>query len=240
MKVSYIFHSGVAVELDTAVLIFDYYKGELPEFDQEKDIYVFSSHRHHDHFSTQIFHLLKDYPKCKYILSNDISITPGLLEQHGVDTEVLSQVTLIGKNETMHIEDGTQPLQIETLASTDEGVAFIVTYEGKVIYHAGDLNWWSWPGESEEEYETMTANFVAEMNKIEDRHFDLAFVVLDPRQEDRYWWGFDYFMRATDTTWAVPIHCWENYAVIDWMIANETSEPYRDHIVKVMDTVELK
>ena len=34
--------------------------------------------------------------------------------------------------------------KIRTLRSTDEGVAYLVSYRGKRIYHAGDLNWWHW------------------------------------------------------------------------------------------------
>ncbi len=41
--------------------------------------------------------------------------------------------------------------EIRTLRSTDEGVAFVVHYAGKTIYHAGDLNWWHWKkGEPDE------------------------------------------------------------------------------------------
>ena len=44
MKITYLDHSGFAVEYKKYVLIFDWYKGKLPEFDSEKEIYVFSSH----------------------------------------------------------------------------------------------------------------------------------------------------------------------------------------------------
>ena len=30
MKITYLYHSGFAVELDRHVLVFDYYKGKLP------------------------------------------------------------------------------------------------------------------------------------------------------------------------------------------------------------------
>ena len=39
-------------------------------------------------------------------------------------------------------------LVIRALPSTDEGVAFDIDYQGRRIYHAGDLNWWAWSGES--------------------------------------------------------------------------------------------
>ena len=51
MKVTYLEHSGFAAEYKEYVLIFDWYRGSLPEFDQQKKIYVFASHSHYDHFN---------------------------------------------------------------------------------------------------------------------------------------------------------------------------------------------
>ena len=36
IKITYLEHSGFAVECDDYVLIFDYYKGNLPQFDKDK------------------------------------------------------------------------------------------------------------------------------------------------------------------------------------------------------------
>ena len=39
------------------------------------------------------------------------------------------------------------------------------------IYHAGDLNWWVWPGESKQYNNNMTANFknyTAPLKGLED------------------------------------------------------------------------
>ena len=44
MKVTYIYHSGFAVELEKSVLLFDYCEGELPQWGREKAVYVFASH----------------------------------------------------------------------------------------------------------------------------------------------------------------------------------------------------
>ena len=69
MKITYLDHSGFAVEYKKYVLIFDWYKGKLPEFDSEKEIYVFSSHSHYDHFDRKIFELENIYPNVRYVLS---------------------------------------------------------------------------------------------------------------------------------------------------------------------------
>ena len=52
MKVTYIYHSSFAVELEKSMLIFDYYgKGDLPERPAGKQVYFLNSHSHPDHFS---------------------------------------------------------------------------------------------------------------------------------------------------------------------------------------------
>ena len=38
IKITYLEHSGFTVECDDYVLIFDYYKGNLPQFDKDKKI----------------------------------------------------------------------------------------------------------------------------------------------------------------------------------------------------------
>ena len=49
MKITYIGHSGFFVEMEDACFLFDYYKGTIPETDGNKKMYVFVSHRHHEH-----------------------------------------------------------------------------------------------------------------------------------------------------------------------------------------------
>ena len=133
MKVTYLEHSGFAAEYKEYVLIFDWYRGSLPEFDQQKKIYVFASHSHYDHFNKKIFGWSEQYPDVRYILSADIAGK----EQSEKQSEQTAYVTANKKYDF----DG---IKVQTLHSTDEGVAFIVYMEDKVIYHAGDLNWWHW------------------------------------------------------------------------------------------------
>ncbi len=51
MRVTYIGHSGFSVELESHILLFDYYEGTMPEFDPAKKLLVFASHSHPDHFN---------------------------------------------------------------------------------------------------------------------------------------------------------------------------------------------
>ena len=133
MKITYLDHSGFAVEYKKYVLIFDWYKGKLPEFDSEKEIYVFSSHSHYDHFDRKIFELENIYPNVRYVLSADITEKP-----------VPSKVWFVIADKEYRIGN----LKVQTLHSTDAGVAFLVYVDDRIIYHAGDLNWWHWEEES--------------------------------------------------------------------------------------------
>ena len=124
-------------------------------------------------------------------------------------------------------------LRVRTLRSTDEGVAFLVSVKGITIYHAGDLNWWHWKEESPEYNEKMKEDYQREIGRIEGEHIDLAFVPLDPRLEEAYGWGIDYFMRHTDTERLFPMHLWGGYRTIERFLEDPLSEGYRDRIVRI-------
>ncbi len=232
MKITYIYHSCFLVEFDHCVLLFDYFKGELPKISEEKTLYVFASHKHGDHFDHKIFQLALQYPNIQFILSNDIKMNEKYMERVGIEKAAWDKILYIKKNMTYQLDD---QITIETLKSTDVGVAFIVTIEGRCIYHAGDLNWWTWNGETNEEYEKMTNAFQKEIGRIENRHFDVAFLPLDPRQEDKFYLGFDYFMQHTRTDWAIPMHYWEQPEIIDKLIQMPESKEYRNRMIKLQE-----
>ena len=220
MKVTYLEHSGFAAEYKEYVLIFDWYRGSLPEFDQQKKIYVFASHSHYDHFNKKIFGWSEQYPDVRYILSADI-----------VGKEQSERTVYVTANKKYDF-DG---IKVQTLQSTDEGVAFIVYMEDKVIYHAGDLNWWHWEEEDDAYNRMMRGDYQKEIETLAGEKLDLAFVVLDPRQEEQFYWGFDWYMWHTDTKIVFPMHMWKQYEVQDRLIGMEVSEPYREKIMRVRE-----
>lgn len=226
VKITYISHSCFAVELEHSVLVFDYYQGELPLWDPEKTIYVFASHRHYDHFSKEIFRWTEQYPKIQYILSDDISEA-----SYDASEICRSDLTRIAPNQTETIGNCV----IETFRSTDEGVAFLVSCEGKLFYHAGDLNWWHWEEEDDAYNRMMRGDYQKEIETLTGEKIDLAFVVLDPRQEEQFYWGFDWYMRHTDTKIVFPMHMWKQYEVQDRLIGMEVSEPYREKIMRIRE-----
>lgn len=72
MTITYIHHSGYLLETEQALLLFDFTEGTLPPLDPAKDLFVFVSHRHEDHFSPKIFDLAATHPRIRFILSDDI------------------------------------------------------------------------------------------------------------------------------------------------------------------------
>lgn len=222
MLITYIHHSCFSIETEESIFLFDYYKGNIPNFTKEKPLFVFSSHFHQDHFSPVIFELSEKYPDVTYILSKDIRLKELNRDKYNIIT--------IGKNESITMKES---LKVDTLRSTDEGVAFLISEKGKTLYHAGDLNWWVWKDDTASEYNNMTKNFKDEINKISGKEIDLAFLPLDPRQEELYSLGFDYFMQNTRTSVAFPMHFWLDYSVIEKFKNSEEASIYRDKIIDI-------
>ena len=216
MKVIYLDHSGILVELKDYYCIFDYYKGELQPLDKEKDVIVFCSHSHNDHYNPLIFDLLDKSGMCyQAVLANDIS-----------DENRLSKI----KHSFVKPDECYQfvgRIQVETLLSNDSGVAFIVSTDEGMIYHGGDLNDWYWEGEPEEENRELRTIYHTEIGKIKGRHFDVAFVPLDPRLEAHYADGLLYFLENVDCDAVFPIHYWGEPAVIQRFITEYPQYQYR-------------
>lgn len=221
MRITYLQHSGFTVELKDSVLIFDYYKGELPAISEEKKVYVFVSHAHYDHFKKSIFEWVKKYSRITYILSDDV-------KEKGPENKTI----YIGPRQEVKIDGMT----IKTLRSTDEGVAFLVYVEGKAIYHAGDLNWWHWEEETPVYNELMKRNYQHEIGKIDGEFIDIAFVPADPRLEKEYYWGIDYFMRHTHTKHVFPMHMWEKYEICRRLAEEKEAESYKDRIMQIAES----
>lgn len=218
MKITYLEHSGFAVEYKEYVLIFDWYRGTIPKFGREKKIRVFASHSHYDHFNKKIFEWGKEYPDIQYILSADITGTGSSEDIHYVTADKEYEIG---------------GLKVQTLRSTDAGVAFLVYADDKIIYHAGDLNWWHWEEESESYNEQMRRDYQREIGKLKGFSIDIAFVPLDPRQEEQYNWGMDYFMKHTCTKKVFPMHMWEHYEVCDRLRKSADAVSYIDRVMQV-------
>lgn len=197
IKVRYIYHSGFIVEYNNISFIFDYYKGDIPKLCD--NVVVFSSHNHRDHFNPSIMELKKKYKNVTYVLSNDIK---------GYDC-----ISVKG-NMVYNIIVDNNNLKIETFNSTDEGVAFLITYNDLSIFHAGDLNLWCWEEEGIEYVNKMEKDFYEYTKPLKGRKVDVAFYLLDYRLDNRCYDGIIAFNKLIDAKYIFPMHMWDRYDLI--------------------------
>ncbi len=227
MNITYLGHSGFLVEMEDAYFLFDYYKGGFPKTDESKKLFVFASHAHYDHYNRSIFDLRGRFAQTRYILSSDIPGREGKLFPDG-DGPGDDMILMRPCEETEILG-----CRVRTLRSNDEGVAFLVRYRGKTLYHAGDLNWWHWEGEPDKFNTVMRRSYQSEINKLQKESIDVAFVPVDPRLGEQYVWGIDCFMKRTLTKHVFPMHFWGNYDVFDRLMLEKCTEDYKDKIIKI-------
>lgn len=210
MRIHYLDNSGFALELWDTALVFDCanFAGDdgviFPAFIRsKKDVLVFASHNHDDHFNPLIFDWsnMSFENRVQYFLSDDIPV-------HDFERHV--EVTRLGPLQTLAGADSEgNPFTIRTFGSTDAGVSFYVEYLGESIFFAGDLNDWHWKGEANsQEAKNAHKAFVAAMQPIQEavQQPSVAFFPADPRMKRDYDDGIVYFAKAVQPKLLVPMH----------------------------------
>ena len=210
MRVTFLAHSGFLVELERCALVFDWWNGTLPS--GEAPLVCFASHAHSDHFDPRIFALDDGARPVAFVLSKDIRLTERNVKKWGLGPETREKVVSVPANADVTLPPPFDGVRVETLRSTDVGVAFLVTAEGKTLYHAGDLNWWHWEGEAPAANREMEAGFKRSLEALRARHIDLAFVPLDPRLGDAAGWGLSYLLKTAEVRRVFPMHQWDDYS----------------------------
>lgn len=215
MKLTYIFHSGFALELNTCILVFDYWMDPADVMSRlletEKPLYVFSSHFHEDHFNREIFSWRNRKTDVIYVLSKDI------LKHHRAQKNEAD--VWLAKGGTW--EDSM--VHVVATGSTDSGVSWIVSVEEKCIFHAGDLNNWyarfltddykggmvySQEAGAEVNPEKEEKRFLGELKdigKVADR-FDVVMFPVDGRIGNGYTRGGRQFIERFKVKLFVPMH----------------------------------
>lgn len=216
MTLTYIFHSGFALEAEGCILVFDYWMdpaGIMPRLlEIPKPIYVFASHFHEDHFSREVFAWRNRHPRITYILSKDI-VKHRRARQDEADV-------WLAKGTTWQNAD----LRVAATGSNDSGVSWVVEVEGLRLFHAGDLcNWYArflsddrmpeepifspefqeWINPAAEE-----KRFLGELKDIQKvtTAFDLVFFPVDGRIGNGYTRGARQFIDRFQVGLFVPMH----------------------------------
>lgn len=210
IKITYLYNSGFAIEINERLLIFDYClmtsddenknlkSGIIGKNDLEgkSQITVFVSHGHKDHFNAAILRLKMRCKNIKFIFSEDIP----------------------AKNDAILLKEGdfvqVDGMNIWAFPSTDIGVSFLVEVEGITIFHAGDLNLWSYVTNNEMEFRKAKFAYMKALRTIFiKKPLDIAFFPLDPRIGEEYDIGACYFAKIFHPKLFVPMHFEKRYDV---------------------------
>lgn len=204
MKLTYIYHSGFALEFDKFAIIIDYYRHMNNDSENilnrllksEKPLYVLVSHSHDDHFNPDILTWKNKKKNIVYIFSHDI-----------LETKKANKDDAIYLNKLESYKDGQ--IEVKAFGSTDLGISFAIKAGNKHIFHAGDLNNWHWKEEStDEEIKEAEVLYHKELaiisNKI--KHFDLAMFPVDPRLGKDFAKGAEEFINSIHVDTLAPMH----------------------------------
>jgi len=228
VTITFLGHSGFAVDTGRHVLLFDYAPRRrreeadalLKDVLQGRSPLVFVSHVHADHFTQDIY----DLEGARFFVGE------------GVPAQ--KQAAVLRGGDVLETPEQT----IRTYPSTDEGVAFLVEIDGFRIFHAGDLNWWHWPGEPDPWNPDMAQLFRAYTAPLLQEPIDLAFLCADPRQHEGWLLGFDHLMRNGKIARAVPMHFWNQSSAPQKVCSAPEAAPYRSRIIplaRLGDTAEI-
>lgn len=191
----FLHHSGFMLELETMILVFDYYLDPLKRLEDrlektDKPVYFFVSHVHGDHFNRAIRKFEKR--ASGYFLHRDCHLALA-------DDSLLHEMDV---GET--VNEG--PLSVHMYGSTDAGGSYMVEAEGLTIFHAGDLNWWHWAGEGDSENWEARDWFFRELSCIKEKEVDIAMLPVDARQQAAREWGVKAYLSHFSAGLLIPMH----------------------------------
>lgn len=227
MKITFLNHSAFLVESAHYNILFDW-TGEtpLPVFDRSKHLYVFASHHHGDHYTPRIFALGMD--NVTYILATCIRLSAKRKAGLGIKDE---SVVRMRAGERRIVGE----LEVRTVRSNDAGVAFLVNGPDGSLFHAGDLNDWSWEGEDPAWLEMIGNGWRKSLAQLEGVAVDAAFLPLDGRLEKNFWLGVHGYLQVLRCGTVFPMHCWGDFSVIDRLKAMPESEEYRSLLADITE-----
>ena len=220
MHITYLLNSGFAVELEKTLLVFDAYEDPAHALDKilEKNaydrVYFLASHSHYDHFNGDLLGRYAPYVT-RYILSHDI--------RHTVGARKLPAEPCIFLDDYAHWEE--EGIAIDSYSSTDIGTSFAVMTEGKILYHAGDYNWWDWTGDTYENRMLAANGFHKQLKRLAGLVADVAFFPVDGRLESSMAKGAKEFCAATDIHALVTMH---SVGFPRWQVPQDFFENGRD------------
>lgn len=204
MKITYIYHSCFVVETAELAVVIDYYHDtdvvggyvrDVVLANTNRRIYVLATHFHPDHFSPEVLEWRKSCPDLIYVFSKDI-FRHRRLEKKSANWLVKGDV----------FDDGF--IFVKAFGSTDIGVSFYIKIGDLVLFHAGDLNNWTFYDDDDETSKRREKRFLGELKDI-NKFFSAVDVVMFPidgRLGDTYTDGARAFLKHVRSRYFIPMH----------------------------------
>lgn len=201
-RVTYLEHNGFAVELSSAILVFDYIRDPSHALRRilakapDKPVVFFISHYHRMNADSSFYEIAQSHNRT-YVISNDVKaeyIPDGLAVQ--------------GMSAGDYVENLPGVKSVKAYRSTGKGVSFyVVTADGPTIFHAGDLNdWQDEPNKRTQDHES--AEFQEIIRHLAEEHptVDTAFFAVDVRQGTDFARGAREFLQTIKVKDFFPMH----------------------------------
>ena len=74
-----------------------------------------------------------------FFLAKEIRMNEKYMERCNIPLKARNKIVYAHANKDYDLVS----IKVKTYKSTDSGVAFLVSFDDKKIYHAGDQNWWN-------------------------------------------------------------------------------------------------
>lgn len=205
-EIIYIHHNCFILKHDETAFLFDMPASSfLKRGEAEKiaagvrgtKLFVFASHAHPDHYSSDIFKLCDICPGVNYIISDDI-----------IPPRSSKNLLKTGPGKTYKIEN----LMIRTFKSNDAGLAYLIATSEITIYFGGDLAKWSWDDFDAETRNYMEKVFTEAVSSLKSEKIDIAFSNADARLSN--YSGAAEFIEAVRPKLFIPMHSFGETASI--------------------------
>ncbi|MCL6591590.1 MAG: hypothetical protein K6U80_16770 [Firmicutes bacterium] len=207
IEITYIFHNCFIVRFPgktgyTRTFLFDYPADEFLDearraavisMIRDTELYLFSSHNHHDHFNRNSMNLKAYTKSLTCILSKDIVKNNRMYRES-------PSCYKVNAGQSYAIHDFT----LDTFRSNDAGVAFLIHLGALNIYFGGDLANWDWDDNTIEERRFLVEYFGEVLQKLKREPIHIAFSNTDQRLPN--WAGAAQFIRTVKPGLFVPMH----------------------------------
>ncbi len=162
-----------------------------------RKLFVFASHAHPDHYSSDIFKLSDVCHDANYIISDDIAAPAAK-----------KNLLTAGAGKTYKLGE----LSIRTFKSNDAGLAYLIKTPEMSIYFGGDLAKWSWDEFDETTRNYMEKVFADTIATLKKEKINIAFSNADARLSN--YSGAAEFIETVRPKLFVPMHSFGETASI--------------------------